>query len=307
MQQQQQALLGTILENLKTDKSIWEPVVKASEKYHAALRALSSASTLLSDALVNVADHATMKSPCTADLGAGILQISRTLKSVDAKREAVARSLMDDVITPLTANVEANRKNAIKIEKDYLQNHQRVVKEIKKAESESAKAGKKGADALKQAVAAVNDRVKEMETLRQSKLRQVIVEERKRHCFFIMHISTVINHDLAFHEEATQSFHSQIPVWTQLAVSPENLPPEVENLVEVQQRTLIPIQGGGARASMADVYAEETRNFSSYDATEANYYEGGDADWIVAGDHVRALYEYEGSGENLGFLRGRNH
>lgn len=318
------SLLRDMIEGLKDDRKVWEPFLKAVDKYVATQRMLQQTAMALVQALNVVAGAALdPKSGHTSDLGTGIQQLAEGIRQVESKRGVLCKSLMDDLYTPLSNSLGTNKSWAQKFEKDYHAQHKRVVQELKKAETESAKAGKKGPDALKQAVALVNDKVKEMEQLRTSKLREAIVEDRRRYCFFIKNWVTVVGNESSMHDIAVTYLKNKTNDWTQLANSQETLPPQIENLVTVQQRSFVPIQaGGGDSGGFSQYYEEEYPDYDEAPASakstmrRSSISNDGSAltsfptsapptapqdNVLRPGDKCRALYDYQGDADKLSF------
>ena len=46
--------------------------------------------------------------------------------------------------------------------------------------------------------------------MRKKKKKKAIVEGRKRYCFFIMHIATVLGHDTTLHDSALRNVGSKV-------------------------------------------------------------------------------------------------
>jgi len=334
------ALLKDIINDLKSDKEgIWDPVLKTADRYLATLKAVQAVALQFNEAINKVAEASTNANGGVSDLGVGILQMAETLKKVEQKRAEMIRSLDVDLVQPLSANVKNYEKFAGRFEKDYIKDHKNVVQAIKDAEKDSAKAGKKGGEALQQAIQTVNLRVKEMEELRKARLREAIIEQRKRYCFFIMHFTAFLKSEQEMHDIGSAQVKSNLSSWTQLAGSPENLPPAVEELVETQQRTFVSVQasedgtGGfgdyysdsgfntiGRSSSFSSSYSD-TRDIpttappSAFQNQQPMYAPPPPSmpaaapsppvdNVIRAGDSVRGLYDYQGEGEKLSFREG---
>jgi hypothetical protein len=286
---------------------------------------------------VNKVANASTNAKGVNDLGVGILQLAETLKKVEQKRTEMIRSLDVDLLRPLAANVRNYERFASRFEKDYSRDHKLAVESIKEAEKESAKAGKKGAEALQQAIQTVNRRVKEMEELRKSRLREAIIEQRKRYCFFIMHFTTFFKTEQEMHDTGSRQVSTNFSTWLQLATSPDQLPSAVEELVETKQQTLLAIQNDDGNYGYSDMYADSgfdrsnsfsSNTFSEPDDTPTmsppalppkniyatppilppkNVYQSQPVDNVIRpGCNARALYEYAGdaNGGKLSFREG---
>jgi len=219
-----------------------------------------------------------------------------------------------------------------------VKDHKQVVSELKEAEKASAKAGKKGGD-LQQAIQNVNQKVKEMEDMRKQRLKEAIIEHRKRYCFFIMHFATTIKAEMEMHDVALTQIKGNINPWTQLAISPDVLPPAVEELVEVQQRTFVSINQGEDGPNYSDYYSDSgfgtlkrSSSFSSqpgdskddipvsspppapapqlstsppqFNAPASAATAPPQDDVIRVGDSVKAIYDYDAGGDKLAFKTG---
>lgn len=121
-----------------------------------------------------------------------------------------------------------------KLEKDYAKERDRVAGDVKRAEQESQKAGKRSNQALSQAMTQLAEKLKEVEQVGQSHLKDVIVEDRRRFCFFIDSFGQVMHHDLLFHERAVSTLKSALGDFTALAKLADTLPTDVESILKVR-------------------------------------------------------------------------
>jgi len=192
--------------------------------------------------------------------------------------------------------------------------------EILRLENRTKKAGKKTTpEVLKQQISELNDKIKEAETMRSNKLRDIILLERKRYATFLVMWNSVLSKDHDAHTDALGKIKNNEALWITLAGSGNNLPKEIDEMISKQERTLVQISPAGVgedpgnyRLSYApgalqqsysgsyDSYSDTYDSYSSYDSGTSgggsyDSYDYGSAAPAAAGAsgaRARALYNY---------------
>ncbi len=153
--------------------------------------------------------------------------------------------------------------------------------DLVKVEANSKKAGKKNPETLKLAIAALNQKIKESEQLKSDKLRQVMLLERKKYCALVSSIVPSVQSLIELSVEGTK-FKENENLWKSLAISQQNIPLEVENILKNQQERTLYMINSSEIPSTANVFSGYDTYFG--DANENNFLGTG-----------TLLYDFEGT------------
>ncbi|KJE89599.1 hypothetical protein CAOG_01037 [Capsaspora owczarzaki ATCC 30864] len=241
-----------VLGKLKNCGPQWETFVKATTRYHDSIKESTKASMQFLEAFAVVAQLASSARGATGDLGVGLHQISEVHREIESRRDAIANTLMSELIIPLKEKIDSDKKQVTKLESHFTSQLRDLRNNIKNAEKESekvSKAAKKtagGGSTLQQSLQMITERTKEMDVARQDILRQVLVEERKRYCFLLMHYASVIKSEVDTYRFSADSLQNNLAEWYKLAVSPDELPETSEALVRFEERTFVPLAADGS-------------------------------------------------------------
>jgi hypothetical protein len=156
-----------------------------------------------------------------------------------------------------------------------------------------------------QAIASLNEKVKEADQMKSEKLRRILQIERKKYCTFLTQCLAMVSAQIDVMNEEMKLRENE-GVWKGTAGN-FSLPADLEELVKVKptERTLVQIQGEGSY----DSYDYSSQFATSYDtggygssASLPTYsYGGGGASLGTA----TALYDYAGEQEgDLPFYAG---
>eukprot|EP01111_Echinosteliopsis_oligospora_P018391 TRINITY_DN8412_c0_g1_i1.p1 TRINITY_DN8412_c0_g1~~TRINITY_DN8412_c0_g1_i1.p1 ORF type:complete len:360 (+),score=107.83 TRINITY_DN8412_c0_g1_i1:125-1204(+) len=280
--------------------------VKAAERYQKASQDLAKLGIQLADAVYRIGAIA------SGDMGEGIRKLAEYIKDTENKREELTRSMTLDLVDPLRHSVVTEQREAMNFEKNYKRDRDQVRADIVKLEQKTKKAGKKTTpQVLQQQISELNDKIKESETMRSSKLREVVLLDRRRWGTFLQMWNRVLAKETEFHSDTVTRAKANEPPLEALSAGLANLPKEFEEMISKQQRTFVQIQvapdasSGNYRLSYApgsaQAAAAAAQNYDSYDSYygaydsydsgstssyESNSYAGG------GGASARALYDY---------------
>ena len=138
-----------------------------------------------------------------------------------------------------------------KWEKEYQKDMEKMTTSLKKAEEKSKSTGKREGDgsteALKESIAKLARKVKEMEQEKQVKLQEILVIERCKYCFLLGQVCEVLRIKQKVHEVAGSWFKKGLQRWDKVAEIRRQLPPATMTRFVVKERTLREIRHEDAR------------------------------------------------------------
>jgi len=305
------------IDNLKSSTSMFQEFMKAASNYQKACLKMSEAGKALSESLQKIS--ALQQS----DVGDGIQRLAEIYKLRETKRDNLARTIQDDLINALQKSVKPEEAELGQFENDYKKVRDATRQQIAKLEANSKRAGKRGPEALKQAIASLNDKIKEADQIKADKLRNVLLLERKKYCNFLSQWGPVIAAEVDTTMESTR-FKENESGWKALASSNQQLPGNMEDMIKQQQeRTYVSLatEGSGS-GSYADEYSYSGSGYDQGGDYGANAYDSGglgtatalydfageQADDLAfyAGDVITITKEDDGSGWLSGSLNGVN-
>jgi len=287
--------------------------IKSAERYQKASTDLAKLGIQLADAVYRIGAIA------SGDMGEGIRKLAEYIKDTENKREELTRSMTLDLVDPLRHSVVTEQREAMNFEKNYKRDRDQVRADIVKLEAKTKKAGKKTTpQVLQQQITELNDKIKESETMRSSKLREVVLLDRRRWGTFLQMWNRVLTKETEFHSDTVTRFKSNEPILEGLSAGLASLPKEFEEMISKQQRTFVQIQvapdagSGNYRLSYAPGSAQANaaalQNYDSYDSYYGSYdtydsssstssydtndYSAGGGSGGGGGASARALYDY---------------
>jgi gas vesicle protein len=282
------------IENLRISSKLFQEFAQAANNYAEKSKKLSEAGKQLAETLQKISQlH-------NGDLGEGILKLSDVHRASEFKRENLSKIMIEELIPTIQRNLKPEDAKLSKFESDYKKSRADIRQQIAKLESNSKKAGKKGPEALKQAISALNEKIKEAEQIKADKLREVLLLERSKYCNFLSSWSSTINGQIELNSE-TSRFKEYDSQWRTLASSNSNLPQELEHLITAkQERTFVQIQSG--ETSYADSYSSTYDTYDSNSNYTLDYSANTSSSYIGT---ATALYDFAGEQpEDLPFYAG---
>jgi len=211
---------------------------------------------------------------------------------------------LNDLVVALEKQSKPDVNELQTFESEYKRVRNSVRSQISKLEGDTKKAGKsKNPEVLKQSIAVLNDKVKEAEQVKADKMRQILLIERKRFCFLLGILNSVMNYQVDYHNEGSKIKDLQRELST-LASSSQQLPSDIESLIKTQERTFV-----GLQVSQED-YSSSWN--SSYDNSYQDYNTSSTGyDYSSYGNEsyglgtCTALYDFAGEqASDLGFYAG---
>jgi len=274
------------IERLRGAAPLVQEVIKAATSYQKSCLKVSESGKQLADATFRLGQFV------QGDLGDGILKIAEAHRSVENKRDALCRSLQEDLINVLQRNLKPEEVELNQFESEYKKMRSKYKEAITKLEGNCKKLGKKGPDALQQAITALNDKIKEFETQKGEKLRNVLLLERKKYCTFVGCWVAVVSQEIDLHVNEGNRLQQEQNGWKNLASSVSQIPQQVEEVISKtsQERTFVQIQSDSSYSSQYD--------YSPYDDNSSPSYYDNSYSSQSYGSYVgtcTALYDYKAS------------
>jgi len=211
------------------------------------------------------------------DVGEGIQRLADTIRNLETKRENLGRSYQDDLINALQKSIKPEETELTQFEGEYKKARDNSRQQVSKLEMNSKKAAKRGPEALKQAIAVLNDKIKEADQIKADKLRAVLLLERKKYCNFLSQWGPVITAEIDLCLDESK-FKENESYWKNIAGSSAQLPAAEEDLIKAQQeRTFISLQPdnsghGSYQQAWDDDYTSSPNQFGN---SQAPPYPGG--------------------------------
>jgi len=260
-------------------KSTIPPLVsdflRAAQKYQQQCAALANAGLVLAEAVIKIG------STTRNEIGEGLKSLGEIIKEQEIRREEMSKALIVELINPVRVAMENDQKEVLQFEKNYKKERDNLVAEILKLEAKTKKVTKKTSpDELKNNIQTLNDKIKEAEVIRGTRLRDSILLERKKYANFLSSWNRIVSLQIKNLQEAIDKYVGHEGDWTTLATSWGVLPPEYGDLITMQERTLVQIQTDEAGSSQMGYNYQNT-----YDTTIPEKP-------VSQTDQVRVLYDY---------------
>ncbi|KJE88719.1 hypothetical protein CAOG_00314 [Capsaspora owczarzaki ATCC 30864] len=231
------------INDLKRSKPSWEELVKLCSKYHNALEVVTETARAFTAGMRAAASHAGKNS--SLDVQRELYAIADIHDRLETHRTNVRQSLSEGFMIPIKRYIDAEMSTLQAWEKNYKAHFKYLNNEMTKAEEASKSAGKKNAAALQQAILDLTSRVKEIETARQSKLRELFLVEREKYCGLLLRYVEVVKSELKLHEDGFHSLGNGVSGWCDLASSKDSLPADSESLITAKERTFVGLKTEG--------------------------------------------------------------
>jgi len=289
------------IEALRSSGPVFQEFIKAATNYQKQIMQMSKVGQAFADALLRVAQLQ------SGDLGEGIAKFARVQQLIETKRLNVSRAIQDDLIAGLQKNVKPEESEVTAFESDYKKTRAAMRDAVGKLEAKTKAAGKKGPQALQEAISILNEKIKEADNLKAEKLRNALLMERRKYCNFLGQLAAVVTAEVEVFNEEMKLKESEQNC-KNLAAGQTQLPPDLELLVTAKQteRTYISIQSDGSPSSGGGYSSSyDYDNYeNNYNASDNTYNKGGSYPQ-GGGRTVTALYDFAGEQqEDLWFYAG---
>jgi len=290
--------------NLKsTVPPLLQDFLRAAQKYQQQCVALSNAGLVLAESVIKIG--ATTRN----EIGEGLKVLGEIIKEQEIRREEMSKAFVVELINPVRVAMEADQKEVLLFEKNYKKERDNLVAEILKLEAQTKKMGKKTTpDQLKGHIQTLNDKVKEAEVIRATRLRDSILLERKKYAGIMFSWNKIVSLHIRQLQEGVDKYAAREGDWNTLASSYAVLPPEYGDLVTMQERTLVQIQGTDEASGSHLDYNRGYDNAPTLEKPVSNQmrvlydYYGEEAEDLplTAGEIIAVLQHDDGSGWTKG-------
>jgi len=279
-----------------------------------------------------------------SDISEALSAVANAQKQIFDLQEQVNKVVLEELSQSVADAVNQERTAVTHFEKHYKQRHNQILSGLRKAEKDSAKAGKKSPYQLQTAIQMITDKMNEMQQHRKDKLEGILLMERKKYCDFLGMVCNTVDVQLKLHTEAKASLENGNANWRQLSGTSTNLSDENKRLLQsmaIPERTSTsidsssapaaaqrpppgPPMGGAAPGAVDEGYDEEgwdegydegyddegyyeDENWDEGEAWNEGYEEGYEEEGAAAAGvfTARALYDYQGTHDyELNFRKG---
>jgi len=299
---------------LKGSASDLAQLSKLTRAHHAAMQAAIDSGKVLADHLIKVTQKVESR---VGDVSQCLIEISTTEKAIMGLFEDHNNFLLESVSQALQTQLQQERGSIHDFEKGYHKKHSDLVNQVRRAEKDVKKSGKKSPENLKTAIQNLTDKMNEVTNHRQDRLQEILLMERARYCNVLNMWTSVADSQISKYKSCVASLEQQNPRWKEVGQTGTSLPSNCQQLVKavgVQERTATSLFGGGGDEGYYEGgYYEEGYYEEGYDegyyeeGYEEGYYEEGYEEAYeesyaaptpaAAGGSfkARALYDYQGT------------
>eukprot|EP01094_Clydonella_sp_ATCC50884_P007521 TRINITY_DN16716_c0_g1_i1.p1 TRINITY_DN16716_c0_g1~~TRINITY_DN16716_c0_g1_i1.p1 ORF type:complete len:344 (-),score=139.53 TRINITY_DN16716_c0_g1_i1:19-1050(-) len=277
-----------VIENMKQSHSDLHTLSKLATAHHAASQKYIETGKAMVDHLVKISLGMDSR---VEDVAAVLTQISSLEKSIFLSFDDLNTTVLEQLSTSLSRALDAEKKAIAQFEKSFNAQQQQLFNDLRKAEKESQKAGKKSPQALQAAIQAITDKMTEIKDVRKERLKNILLMERKKHTDLLAAWVAMVDAQNSAYSGAHSTLAGQRDQWAAVSQQSTKLHEKSEALlndVGSKERTATSIGEMGEGS-----YDEGDEGY--YDEGEG-YYEEGDAYAEAAGTFTaRALYDYAGT------------
>jgi len=142
------------IEKLKASSIIFGEFLKCASTYQKQCQKLSEEGKKMCEALQRVANLT------GGDIADALTKLVETERSIENKRDTLARILQDDFIIALQKSAKPEESELNQFESEYKKARSSARQNIAKLETQTKKAGKKGTETLQQAIQQLNEEIK---------------------------------------------------------------------------------------------------------------------------------------------------
>ncbi|GIX72658.1 protein MTSS 1 [Caerostris darwini] len=231
-------LFQHIISDLKNSAPVWEDFLFKAGKFHAQLRSTILASTSFLDSFQKVADMATNTRGATKEIGSALTRLCLRQRSVEAKLQIFANTLLEGLLTPLQEKVEEWKKTCSNLDKEHSKEYKRAKQDLKKKSSDTLKLQKKVRKVgvidirrtLDYALQDVTDKYLLLEEIEKQSVRKALIEERSHFCLFVGYLQPVLESEITMLHEINH-IQEIIDTLSKITGDPHVLPSASEQVI----------------------------------------------------------------------------
>jgi len=154
-------------------------LIKLSRAYHQANQNAIDCGKQLVDQIVRIT---TKMEGRLSDISQCLVEISALEKSILKNLEDQNNFILEQLSSGIQNQLVKERTELANFEKNYHKKHGEILDQLRKAEKETQKAGKKSPYQLQQAIQDLTDKMNEMTEHRQQRLKEILLYERRKYC-----------------------------------------------------------------------------------------------------------------------------
>merc|ERR1712137_27982 len=284
--------------NLKSSAGDLSQLAKLTKNYCQANQHSIDAGKQLVDHLVKITTKMEQRLGAVSQ---SLIEISSTEKTIFSKMDKLNTTTSEKLESCIQNHLQHERTEIQSWEKNFHKRHAEIVSQLRKAEKETKKSGKKSPYQLQQAIQDLTDKMNEMTTHRQQKLEEFLRVERKRYCYIVELLTNMIDAQQNYFTTSNQLLSDQLQPWKAVAGSADTLSQECQSLISqvgVKERTSASLQGSTGGSD--EGYYDENQGYDESSYYEAGYEEGYYEESYAEESYgstfqARALYDYQGS------------
>mmetsp|Transcript_7109 Transcript_7109/g.14924 ORF Transcript_7109/g.14924 Transcript_7109/m.14924 type:complete len:386 (+) Transcript_7109:15-1172(+) len=275
---------------LKGSASDLSQLIKLTRTHHAAMQNAIESGKQLVDHLVKIT---TKMEPRIGGVSQAFIEMSTAEKGVFGKFEEYNNFLLENVAQKLTTQMQQERGAIQEFEKGYHKQHQDLIAQVKKAEKNVKKAGKKSPQDLQNAIQNLTERMNAITTHRQNRLEEILLMERARYCNVVSMWGAVIDAQINFYQNSASNLAGQNPKWKEIGATGSQLSAQSRDLlagVGVKERTSTSLISSGNTANEG-YYEEGYYEEGYYEEGYEGYYEEGYEEGYYEEGYEEGYYE----------------
>ncbi|CAH8665333.1 unnamed protein product [Dicrocoelium dendriticum] len=273
---------NNILADLKSSYPYWEDVVSKAGKLHSSINLVAQHSAAFFDAIQKVADLASRASGGGREIGACLTRVCLRQRRLQTKLKSLSNHLLTSVATPLSTKVDEWRRALVQLEKDRARQTKRTRTDLKRLVSEAAHWQKKmakynnsGSTSLgpgvghgilplgatkasevaiqaSNAMRLLHSKAELYEASEKSSIRSLMLEERKRFCFFLTCLLPVLECQVSMLSEIS-ALEELIQSLADSASTPDRLTEDAESMLVYASRGECIFHPDSAHSSVYDL------------------------------------------------------
>eukprot|EP00727_Mastigamoeba_balamuthi_P005155 m51a1_g14638 putative arp2 3 complex-activating protein (853) ;mRNA; f:45212-51554 len=255
-----------IMVGMKRSSKLMMELSRVAQQYAQLHNSLSETGLLLASLIGSVA-HAQGQ----ADLEQGILSVAEAVRMIERTRQKCAKTVLNNFVAPIVKQDEDQKREIPAFEKRMRAEQKAADAEVKRAERIAKKATRRkkkgGPDDLQTHIQRIDERVHEAQRVSQEHLRTAALMERSKYCAFLRCGMLMLKAHAATSSTTEQQLGGCMPTLGRLVGAINEIPSDVQSLVNLRKRTLLDIGNlsadwkrifRDAGVSMADLEDEAT-------------------------------------------------
>lgn len=231
-------LFQAVISDMKNSAIVVEDLIGKGWAFQKAMKGAHASLGVFGEALQRVADNVTNSHGTIKEIGSALTRICVRQRSLDQGLKQFVVALGELFVNPLADRLEEWKKTVQHLEKEHTKETKKLASDIRKKHIEvnrlrkKIKKGGKG-DLLTQLnsmCADVKDKENTLESIEKNHLRNLLVEERTRACFYSKNLTRILKLQVNIGDEAAKIDNLSDDL-TDLCRNPKQLPSKVDDII----------------------------------------------------------------------------